>query len=482
MKTHDDVREELEPVQIHKRTGRGERPKRAQRRSADRSAAGADALGAPQIERMAADLDATPTYRILHNAVAEVPVSKIASRRDVVIEADHTFSVTLDSWPVTAQKNTGRCWMFAGLNILRPAAARKLKLSHFEFSQNYLMFWDKLEKANYFLEAMIDTADRPLGERTVGFLLRSPVNDGGQWDMFVNIVHKYGLVPKAIMPETESSSNSREMNRGLAAKLRQGAKQLRELAAKGAARAELDPAKQEILGAIYRILAIHLGTPPTRFDWQWRGKDKKVRRDTDMTPRKFAKKYASVDLDDYVCLVHDPREAHPYGRTYTVEYLGNVRGAGAVTYLNVEIDLMRKITLRTLREGEPVWFGCDCSQQMDRERGLWDANLRDYEAIYATDFELSKADRLLYGATAMNHAMVFTGVDLVKNQPRRWRVENSWGEEAGHKGYFLMNDSWFTEHMFEVAARKSYLPAKLQEALEQPPTVLPAWDPMGSLA
>jgi bleomycin hydrolase len=233
---------------------------------------------------------------------------------------------------------------------------------------------------------------------------------------------------------------------------------------------------------IHRILSIHLGTPPKRFDWQWRDKKKKFHRDANMTPQRFAAKYVTGGFDDYVCLVHDPRKTSPTGRVFTVKYLGNVVGGEIVKYLNIEMDLMKRIAVRTLRDGQPVWFGCDVGKQMDRDTGLWDADLLDYERIYDTDFTLDKAARLEYGAACMTHAMLFTGVDLVGGKPRRWRVENSWGDKGGKKGWYVMNDSWFDEHMFEIAARVKYLPLKLREALKRKPIVLPPWDPMGSLA
>ena len=431
---------------------------------------------------MQADFDANPAFGIVQNAVTQVSVNSIANRREVVWGADHCFSIVLDDWAVTNQKGSGRCWMFAGLNLLRVGARKKMKLKDFEFSQNHTMFWDKLEKANYFLEDVIATADRDLDDRTVHFLLRSLVSDGGQWNMFVNIVKKHGLVPKVIMPETESSSSTGAMNGLLVAKLRQGAKALRDLHAGGADRGELQAAKEEILTVAYRILSMHLGTPPTRFDWQWTDKDKKLHRAANMTPRRFAERYTAVPLDEYACLVHDPRPSSPMDRSFTVEFLGNVVGGDIVRYLNVDVGLMKRIALKTLQAGEPVWFGCDCSHHMDRNLGVWDAGLRDYEGIYQTTFDVSKSDRLLYGSTAMNHAMLFTGVDVVGGKPRRWRVENSWGDEPGKKGFFLMNDSWFDEHMFEIAARRKYLPAKLRDAVDRKPIVLPAWDPMGSLA
>ncbi|MBA7705645.1 Diaminopimelate decarboxylase [subsurface metagenome] len=220
--------------------------------------------------------------------------------------------------------------------------------------------------------------------------------------------------------------------------------------AKGAGVKKLRKAKHEILTVIYRILSIHMGTPPRRFDWQWRDKDNKFHRDGELTPQEFAKKYVTLDLDEYVCLVHDPRPNSPFGCTFTVAYLGNVVGGEPVKYLNVDIDTMKNIAMRTLLDGEPVWFGCDCGPQMARDIGLWDAHLFDYEGVYDTKFALNKADRLIYHQSSMNHAMLFTGVDIIDGRPRRWRVENSWSDETGKKGFFIMNDSWFDEFTIEA--------------------------------
>ena len=431
---------------------------------------------------MQEDFAARPACAVIQNAVTKVTVKDLAVRRNIVTGADHSFSVRLDDWAATNQKKSGRCWLFAGLNLLRAGAAKKMKLKDFEFSQNFVMFWDKLEKANYFLEAIIETADVAHDDRTVAFLLKHPVGDGGQWNMFVNIVRKHGLAPKAAMPETESSSNTAAMNNLLLACLRRGARTLRDLHAGGARAGRLRRQKEDILTAVHRILSIHLGCPPERFTWQWQDEKKKFHRDANMTPHRFAAKYVTIPLDDYVCLVHDPRKTSPIGRVFTVRYLGNVVGGGIVRYLNIDIALMKRIAMKTLQVGEPVWFGCDVGKQMDREMGLWDANLRDYESLYETSFELDKAGRLEYGHACMTHAMLFTGVDIVNRSPRRWRVENSWGDKDGSKGFFIMNDSWFDEHMFEIAARRKYLPARLREALGRRPIVLPPWDPMGSLA
>ena len=444
----------------------------------------ADGHLTPQLlTKLRTEFEANPAYKLAMNAVTQTPVDDVALNREVVTNTDFTFSHWLDDWAVTHQKQSGRCWMFAGLNLFRVGAMKKMKLKEFEFSQNYTLFWDKIERANYFLETIIETAARPVDDRVVAFLLSEPLNDGGQWNMFVNIVRKHGLVPKALMPETESSSSTWRMNNILVHKLREGAKTLRELRAGGASLAEIRAAKLDILRVVHRMLCIHLGTPPTKFLWQWNDKNKKFHRDGEMTPQQFAQKYLTLPLNEYICLVHDPRPTSPINRTYTVQHLGNVVGGGMVLYLNVEIDLMKQLAMRSITRGEPVWMGCDVGKMMRCDLGLWDSKLFDYEAVYDTAFNLSKADRLIYHQTAMTHAMLFTGVDVVKNRSRRWRVENSWGEEkCGRKGFFVMNDSWFDEHMFEIAARRSTLPKSLRKALTLPPIVLPPWDPMGSLA
>jgi bleomycin hydrolase len=440
------------------------------------------ALDDAVLDDLRAAFAANPSHRVAQNALARTSVDDVALNRRVVTTTDHTFSTVLDDWHVTDQKQTGRCWMFAGLNLLRSSARRTMGLKDFEFSQNHVMFWDKVERANYFFEAIIESADRDLDDRSVAFLLEQPLSDGGQWNMFVGLVKKHGLMPKPFMPETESSSNSRRMNTLLRSKLRQGAKRLRDLHAAGAGSSDLRAAKLDELRAVHRILAIHLGLPLERFVWQWRDSDNVFHRTEEVTPQQFAARFVDLPLDDYVCLVHDPRPRNPLGRTYTVQYLGNVVGGERVTYLNVDVALMKRIARRTLEDGEPVWFGCDVGKQMRRDLGLWDKQLYEYEALYELDFELDKAARLEYLDTRMTHAMLFTGVDVADGRPRRWRVENSWGAEAGQKGFFTMNDSWFDEYLFEIAARKEYLPPELQAALEQEPIVLPAWDPMGALA
>lgn len=437
------------------------------------------ALTTEDLATLRGDFAANPAYRIAQNAVTKVAIHDVALDRAIVTGTDHSVSHHLDDWKVTNQKKSGRCWLFAGLNLVRPGAMKAMNVKDFEFSQNHIMFWDKLERANYFLNAIVETLDRDIDDRTVAHVLRSVADDGGQWNMFVALVRKHGLVPKSVMPETHSSSETHRMNAVLRGVLREGASRLR--AVEGGPE-DLDKARREVLAVVHRILAIHLGTPPDTFDWQWMDKDRGFHRDGEMTPQEFAARYVTLPIEDYVCLVHDPRATSPMGRTFTVDYLGNVVGGERVTYLNVDIDLMKRLTREQIVGGEPVWFGCDVGQQMSRDLGLWDAALFDFGSVYDHAFGLTKAERLVFHESQMTHAMLFTGVDVVDGAPRRWRVENSWGDENGQQGYYTMNDSWFDEFVFEIAVPRRVLPPELADRLGDEPIVLPAWDPMGSLA
>ena len=439
-------------------------------------------LDPAQLERLAKEFDADPRNRLLQNAVTRNKVDQVARDHKVAVAIERSMSHQLDDWSVTNQKQSGRCWMFAGLNLLRVGAAEKLGVKDFEFSQAHLQFWDRLEKANFWLEQVIATADRDVDDRTVAHLMSTPAEDGGQWNMFVALVRKHGLVPKSVMPETVSSSATAQLNRDLSAVLRQAARDLRAAVASGASADEVAERKTTAVEVVHRMLCLHLGTPPTRFWWQWRDKDRGFHREGELTPLQFAEQYVTVPLDDYVCVVHDPRPSSETGRTYTVEALGNVVGAPPVTYLNVDIALIKQLAMERIVGGEPVWFGCDVGQMYDAESGLWDAALYDYDALYGHRADLSKADRLLHQGTAMTHAMLLTGVDVVEESPRRWRVENSWGDEKADKGFWTMDDSWFAEHVFETAVRRDALPEELQARLDEEPVVLPAWDPMGALA
>jgi bleomycin hydrolase len=422
-----------------------------------------------------------PSAKVAQNAVSNAELTTLALRRDLVQSMDFSFSTKLDEWKVTHQKRSGRCWLFATLNLFRVGAMKKMKLKDFEFSQAHIHFWDKLERSNHFLEAIIETSDRPVDDRTIHFLLSDPIGDGGQWNMAMNLIRKHGLVPKSAYPESFSSSNTRWMNAVLKDMLRSSASEIRGILDGGGSKKEARIHKESRMADIWRILCIHLGTPPAKFDWQWRDKDDEFHRKGSMTPLEFAEEFVDIDWENYFCIVNDPR--NEYYRTYTVDFLQNVAGGPPVIYLNVPSEEMKTVTQKLLEDGTPVWMGCDVGKQMERKKGLWDADLFGLEELYGVGFGMGKADRLRYGQTMMTHAMLFTGVDVVDGKPRRWRVENSWGaEESGIKGYYTMNDSWYDEYMFEIAAPKEYLTEKMVAGLGSDPIVLPAWDPMGSLA
>jgi len=441
-----------------------------------------DTLPIEELDAMRSEYDSDPRNRLMQNAVTQHSVDEIALDRQIVTDANHVYSTMLDDWSPTHQGASGRCWLFAGLNLCRVDTMNEMNVKQFEFSQSYLMFWDKLERANFVLESIIETADSPVDDRVVQYLMEAPIEDAGQWDMFVNLVKKHGVVPKSAMPETQSSGATYKMNSILYYQVRQGAMNIRQLYKDEAGLDAMRQSKLDTLKVIYKILSIHLGTPPKEFDWQWNDRDGQFKRDGIVTPLQFAEKYVVTDLDELVCLVNDPREGHPYGTTYTVGYLGNVVGGASVKFLNLPIEEIKDITMRQLLDGRPVWMGCDTGKQNERNLGLWDAHLYDYDGVYGSEFGMDKAARLDYGQTQMTHAMLFTGVDVSDGKPRKWRVENSYGEKVGDKGFFMMNDSWFDEYMFEIVAPKRYLSAERQAQLDIEPAVLPPWDPMGALA
>ncbi len=441
-------------------------------------------MGSTITEKQVAELrkafDENPSNKVAQNAVTSVKLPDLALNRDIIQDTDNTFSIKLDEWKVTSQKSSGRCWLFAALNLFRVGAMKKMNIKNFEFSQAHIHFWDKFERSNHLLEAIIDTADRPVDDRTIHFLLSDPIGDGGQWNMAMNLIEKYGLVPKSAHPESNSSSATRWMNMELKNILRSSACEIRSILESGGSEKEARAHKEKRVADIWNMLCIHLGTPPTSFDWQWRDKDDKFHRKGTMTPQEFAEEYVDVDWRNYVCIVNDPR--NEYYQTYTVDYLQNVAGGPPVVYLNVPNEEMKAVTQKLLEDDIPVWMGCDVGKEMDRKGGYWDANLFNVSGLYGVEYGMDKGNRLRHGQTMMTHAMLFTGVDVVDGKSRRWRVENSWGEDSGQKGYYTMNDSWYDEYMFEIAAPKDYLNEKMLKGLETEPIILPAWDPMGSLA
>ena len=439
-------------------------------------------LSVEDLQSLRDSFTADETNRIAMNAVTAAGIDKVAKNYDRARLLQRRFSTIVDNGEVTHQDRSGRCWLFSSLNVARFVAKKNMDLEHFEFSQNYAMYYDKLERVNYFLKDMacLVEAGEPEDSRLVQHLLREVMGDGGQWTMAMNVYKKYGAVPKDLFPETESSKNTGPMNNKLCELMRQAVAHMYENPE------NIDQIVKNATEAGHRILTIHLGEPPVSFDWEWTDKDDEFHRDGEITPVEFWKKYVgSADLESYVCLVDDPRKEHPKGRKIAIEHLGNVVGGDATEYLNVPNQFMKDCVRRVLVEqGIPVWFGAECGPMMDREAGAWATDLFEYDRVYGVRFDLSKEQRVRFGNSAMDHAMAFAGVDVADDgtTTRRWRVENSLGDKIADKGYFTMSDDWFTEYVYEVAVPKALLPEEYQKALEEPAISLPAWDPMGALA
>ncbi|MFI3159698.1 aminopeptidase C [Streptococcus suis] len=434
-------------------------------------------------ERLYANYLANPSLQATENAVTHNGLLKSLETRQSAIDNDYVFSIDLTKDAVSNQKASGRCWMFAALNTFRHKLISDFKLENFELSQAHTFFWDKYEKSNWFLEQIIATADQEIGSRKVKFLLDTPQQDGGQWDMVVALFEKYGVVPKSVYPESIPSSASRELNQYLNKLLRQDAQILRDLLAKGASPEEVQTQKENLLQEIFNFLAVNLGLPPRSFDFAYRDKDNVYHRDTNVTPQAFYEKYVGLKLSDYVSIINAPTTDKPYNKSYTVELLGNVVGAPAVRYLNVEMNRFKELAIAQLKAGESVWFGSDVGQSSNRQTGIMATNTYDFSSGLGIHFHQDKAGRLDYSESLMTHAMVLTGVDLDDNeQPLKWKVENSWGDKVGDKGYFVASDSWMDEYTYQIVVRKEFLTQEELAAYQAQPQVLAPWDPMGALA
>ena len=388
------------------------------------------------------------------------------------------FSIDIPTMSATNQKQSGRCWIFAGLNLLREIIAKKYNIESFELSQNYVAFYDKLEKINYALESLIQLKDRDNDDRVVNWVLSNGIADGGQWDMLVNVIEKYGVVSKSAMLETAISSETRTINYLINAMIRKFNEKIRnENNSK-----EVQKIKESTMKDAYNLLCTCFGTPPTKFDFEYVDKNKVYHLERDITPLDFYKEYVSDTLKDYVSIVNAPTKDKPYNEVYTVDYLGNVIGGKEIKYLNLEMSEFKKLVLKQLKDKELVWFGSDCARYGDRPNGLWDDKLFAYDESFGIDFTLSKESALDNRHSAMNHAMVITGVNLVDDKPTKWKIENSWGTSAGNKGYYMCSDTWFDRFVYQAVVNKKYLSAKQKKCLEKEVRHLKPWDPMGTLA
>ena len=423
---------------------------------------------------------------VAKNAVTSMGIRAAARVPEAVAKNALAFDIDLAQGDRCNQQRSGRCWMFASLNTMRYRTIKKYNLKTFELSQAYPLFWDKLEKSNWFLCNIIDTLDEPLDGRLVSYLLTDPICDGGQWDMFRALVAKYGVCPKEAMPETACSKNTHEMDAYLTRYLRGCARRLRDAHAAGTAVDDLQQMRAQMIEEIYALLVTCLGEPPATFEVRLRDKDDNLALSGTFTPQEFFATAVDMQLDDFVSLISAPTADKPFGHAFTVSRLGNVVEAGGVRYLNLPVDELKRVAVAQLADGLPVWFGCDVDQSYLREEGIMDTASIDIDGLFGFAVEkcLDRAERLDYGESLMTHAMVFEGVRLNEDgKPTLWKVENSWGKDHGRDGFDTISDAWFDEYVYQVVVDKKYLTPQQRDVYEnEQATVLAPWDPMGSLA
>lgn len=402
-----------------------------------------------------------------------------ALNRDMQGKIDHYFKYRVNVKGITNQQSSGRCWMFTSMNVLRPLVMEKYDLNQFDFSHNYLYFWDIFEKSNLFLENIIATADRPMDDREVTEYFKSPVGDGGVWNLYYNAAQKYGVVPKEVMPETAHSNNTSQMTGVINEKLRLGGYTLREKAAQGKKAKDLRAEKNEVLKDVYRILALCLGEPPHEFTWRYKTKKGEIKELAGYTPRQFYKEITPADYSpqNYIMVMNDP--TREYYKVYEIQnYKNTIEGINWV-YLNLPNEDLKAAALASIKNNEPLYASCDVGKQFNRETGILDPEMFDYESLLGVKLDMDKKARILTRQSGSAHAMTIVGCDTDENdKPVKWEFENSWGDKSGHNGYLTFTDKWFDEYMFRAVLHKRYLNEKALQALKSKPVQLPVWDYM----
>lgn len=414
----------------------------------------------------------TPADKAIYNAMAETSIAVLAKNHENLANFDTNFTNKVVSHGITDQQQSGRCWLFTGLNVLRAQMMAKYGLDEMEFSQNYCFFYDQLEKANLFLQGIIDTREKPMDDKMVEWLFRNPISDGGQFTGISDVIGKYGVVPSSVMPETYSSENTSQIARLVGLKLREFGLQLRDEAAKGVKVSALEAKKTEMLSTIYRMLALAFGEPVERFTWTMNGETKEY------TPQSFYQEYLGNDLtNNYVMLMNDP--SREYYKCYEIDFDRHVYDGKNWTYVNLPVEDIKAMAIESIKDSTMMYFSCDVAKFLDSKRGTLDLKNFDYESLMGTTFGMNKKQRVQTFASGSSHAMTLMAVDLDKDgKPKKWMVENSWGAEAGYKGHLIMTDEWFNEYMFRLVVEKKYVPEKVLNILKQKPIRLPAWDPM----
>jgi Aminopeptidase C len=424
------------------------------------------------------NLNQDATNNVLKNSVAQVGIFKASENPEAKTILNPSFNVTVDTGKVSNQKHSGRCWLFSALNTLRTEFAVKNNLKDFELSQNYLSFWDRLEKANNFYQDILRTADLPVEDRTVNYLFAGPNGDGGYWQFAANLIKKYGVVPNYVMPETAVSDNTTEFDDVLGKLLRKNGIELRKMKADKASEDQIDQHVQAMLAEVYKLCVYSFGVPPTEFELSLHTDNDKLIEESKITPKEFLKRYFTMNVDNYADVINSPQESKKYHQVYAIDTAENVVGGDTTKFLNLPMERLQELAIEQLKSNSPIWFGNDVLEDSDRKKGYLMGNLYQYDKMFGIDSQMDKGVRLDYQQAHLSHAMTITGVNLVNGQPNRWKVENSWGEDVGVDGYFVMDQKWFEDYVYDLVIDKKYLTKEELAEYEQEPVVLPAWDPI----
>lgn len=433
-------------------------------------------LNKETLESIQSSLEMDAYTKAMQNALSNNDINKLAKKLENIDEDDHFFTYKVDVKGITDQKSSGRCWLFTSLNMFRPKAMEVFNISSFEFSENYLYFWDLFEKSNLFLNNIIESADKAIDDRLVQWYFKSPIGDGGMWSSFANLVDKYGMIPKSAMPETHSSENTRYMLKYINLKLKEDGLRLREAAKNGQKDKVLQSMRVEMLTDIYRMLALNLGVPPGEFEWRYEDKDKKVADYATYTPLEFKEKVlGDIQVSDYVMLMNDP--TRPFDIHYEIDNYRNVEEGVNWHYVNLSNEKIKPMAIESIKNNMAIYASCDVGQQLEKTYGILDIDNFDYESVYGVSFGMNKAERIQTRSSGSSHGMALIAVDIDKDgKAQKWQFENSWGAQAGHKGYLTFTDEWFDEYMFRIVIHKDFVTPEVLKIYKTKATLLPPWD------
>ncbi len=434
-------------------------------------------IDAETLKAVVSSFQESPTNDALINAVTHNDIKKLAQTRDSDGAVNHYFSNKVNVSGITNQKSSGRCWLYTGLNTIRPMVQEKYNIADFEFSQTYNFFWDQFEKANLFLEIAKATANKPMNDREVEWLFRNPIGDGGQWTTFADNVMKYGLVPTSAMPDTYQSEKTSMMSKLIRRKLREDGLKMRELANSRISEEAKNNIKIEMLSEIYRILVLSLGEPPMEFDWQYKDKDGNISDIKKYTPKQYYEELIGIELGDYVMIMNDP--VKEYNKLYEVQYDRNLMEGGNWKYINLTNDKIKEFAKNSILGNEGMYFSCDVGKQLNVKKGILDLDNYNYDDLMGVKFSMDKKQRIETFESGSSHGMALVGVNILSDGSiDKWLLENSWGVAKGNKGYLTMTDRWFDEYMFRLVIHRKYIDKETLKILDLKPIMLPPWDPM----